>query len=157
MRQTKIVSMIDDGREVIFKIKQMPATKAERFTNRVLALLAGSAAGIDVKGLQRQLKSEKQEGGLQEIANLLTKLNYEKVEPLYNELIECVEHVPDSNNHNFTVPCTQESIDSIISDFRNLYKLRFEVLKLNYGFLTNAPSVPSQKAVDITIPKPIRM
>ncbi len=64
MRQTKIVSMIDDGREVIFKIKQMPATKAERFTNRVLALLAGSAAGIDVKGLQRQLKKREAGGWL---------------------------------------------------------------------------------------------
>lgn len=155
MRKTKTISMLDDGKEILFKIKQMPATKAERFTNRVLALLAGTAQGVDIQGLQDIGKGE--QGGLQEVVSLLSKLDYDKVEPLYNELIECVEHIPDAGNHNFSVPCTQETIDSVISDFRNLYKLRFEVLKLNYSFLAPAPNVPNQKAVDITIPKRTRM
>ena len=155
MRKTKVITLIDDGQTLTFRLTQMPATKAERFTNRLLALLVGSGSlnNIDVKKLQKLGES----GGIAEILSLLSKLDYDKVEPLYNELLDYCEHIPDGNAQGFGVKQSQETIDSVIGDFKNLYKLRFEILKLNYGFFTNGQNAQSQKAADITFAKTTKM
>lgn len=137
---------------VVFKIKQMSAIQQERWLNRVLLLVLGTGtlSQMDINQLQSELQSK----GVQYIVDLASHLKYDEVEPLYNELLECCSHVPNPENTNMAVPCNAGNIDGIISDFRNLYKLRLEALKLNFGFLAGgAHSQTPQRKADIHFKK----
>lgn len=151
MRKEALFTITDDGRQLTFKAKQMPATQGERWTNRVIALFANSAADqvsdLDLNNLKAKFTGKDK---LQEIFKIIGQLDYEKVEPLYEELLSCCEHVPDPSNMNFSVPCTKANIDTIIGDFKNLYTLRWEALKVNYSFFQagqNAPGQPAQPSI----------
>ena len=123
MRKTEIIRLTDDGEERTFRITQMPATKAERWCNRAAFLLIGAGKNVKTDNIN-----------LDEIMKLIGSLDYEKVEPLYNELIECCSFV----SGNTEIQCTQDTIDAQITDPMNLYKLRVAALKLNFSFFTNA-------------------
>ena len=125
MRKTEIIKLVDDGQERIFKITQMPATKAERWANRAAFLLM--KAGKDLQG--------KKDIGVNDIIKALATLDYNEVEPLYNELIECCEYMPDANSMG--IMCTQNTIDAQIIEPVNLYRLRLAVAKLNFSFFTS--------------------
>lgn len=154
MREQKIVSIIEDGNELTFRVTQMPATKAERWLNRALSALAGAASGnASLSGLQQRLAGEK---ALEELFKIFGALDYEKVEPLYNELLECCEHIPEKNNLNFSTPCSQATIDGIVGDPMTLYRLRLEALKLNFSFFQKGRNARSPKEPLVTFPKTIR-
>lgn len=120
--------------ELTFKIKQMSAVQQERWFNRAVMLLMGAGSSISDVTLN-QLQNEMQSKGMQYLLELFGKLKYEDIEPLYNELLTCCSYIPNPDKPNTAVQCTVQNIDSFISDFRNLYRLRIEVLKLNFGFL----------------------
>lgn len=146
MRKEALVNITDDGRQLTFKVKQMPATKGERWVNRVVALLANSATGqvsdFEFSNLKAKFSGPDK---LQEIFKVIGQLDYEKVEPLYNELLECCEHVPDAANPGFAVSCTTANIDTVIGEFKNLYLLRWEALKVNFDFFQAGQSAQSQQ------------
>lgn len=123
MRKTEIIRLTDDGEERTFRITQMPATKAERWCNRAAFLIIGAGKNVKTDNIN-----------LDEIMKLIGSLDYDKVEPLYNELIECCSFV----SGNTEIQCTQDTIDAQITDPMNLYKLRVAALKLNFSFFTNA-------------------
>lgn len=155
MRKEKIVYIVDDGNELVFKIKQMSAIKQERWINRVLILAAGANV---LSGVLSGLKLNKLQNGLKNLTidkmvSILGGIDYDKVEPLYNELLECCYHVPDKGNLNFTTQLNADNADSIIGDVKTLYKLRMEALKINFGFFSNGVQSPSQKQADIVITK----
>ena len=134
----------------------MPATKGERWLNRLLAVLSNtaSAKGASLKDLEGRLTS----GNIyDELFQIFSALPYEKIEPLYNELLECCEHIPEKNNPNFSTPCNQENIDSIVGEVGTLYRLRFEALKVNFAFFQKGLNAQPQKEPSITFKKPIRM
>lgn len=155
MRKEKIVEIVDDGNLLTFKIKQMSAIKQERWINKVLILAAGANvlssvfSGFNINKISNSFKDM----NLNKFMEMFGKLDYEKVEPLYEELLECCSHIPDKNNVNFATPLNSNNADSIISDFKTLYKLRFEALKLNFSFFKNGAKSPNQKTADITYTK----
>lgn len=155
MRKEIIVNLTDDGNELTFKIKQMSAIKQERWINKVLILAAGSNvlsgmfSSFKLSGLSNQLKNM----DIDKFLDVFGKLDYEKIEPLYNELLECCSYVPDKNNLNFTTALNANNADSIIGDVQTLYKLRLEALKINFGFFNSGAKSPNQKKADIVITK----
>lgn len=155
MRKEIIVNLTDDGNELTFKIKQMSAIKQERWINKVLILAAGSNvlsgmfSSFKLSGLSNQLKNM----NIDKFLDMFGKLDYEKIEPLYNELLECCSYVPDKSNLNFTTALNANNADSIIGDVQTLYKLRLEALKINFGFFSNGVKSPNQKNADIVITK----
>lgn len=155
MRKEKIVEIMDDGNLLTFKIKQMSAIKQERWINKVLILAAGANvlssvfSSFNINKISNSFKDM----NLNKFMEMFGKLDYEKVEPLYEELLECCSHIPDKNNVNFATPLNSNNADSIISDFKTLYKLRFEVLKLNFSFFKSGAKSPNQKTADITYTK----
>lgn len=155
MRKEKIVEIVDDGNLLTFKIKQMSAIKQERWVNKVLILAAGANvlssvfSNFNINKISNSFKDM----NLNKFMEMFGKLDYEKVEPLYNELLECCSHIPDKNNVNFATPLNSNNADSIISDFKTLYKLRFEALKLNFSFFKSGAKSPNQKTADITYTK----
>lgn len=164
-RKEEYITIEDGGNRLLIQIKQMSAIQQERWLNRMLILLCGNtetahmASELDVKRLiskfqQGKLTEEKLvqgEGGLDKflgaLVGVLGALDYEKVEPLYNELLGCCSHVPDPNNRLFCIQLTPDNVESIIMDFRTLYKLRWQALKLNFNFFGNGAGSP------ITTPK----
>ena len=147
MRKEVLFNITDDGRQLTFKVKQMPATKGERWVNRVVALLANSATGqisdFEFSSLKAKFSGPDK---LQEIFKVIVQLDYDKVEPLYDELLNCCEHVPDPANTSFSVPCTAANIDTVIGEFKNLYRLRWEALKVNFDFFQIGQSAQGQQA-----------
>lgn len=158
MRKEKIVEIMDDGNLLTFKIKQMSAIKQERWINKVLILASGTLSEKSnvISGLFfsiNKISSSFKNMDFSKFMEMFGKLDYDKVEPLYNELLECCSHIPDKNNVNFATPLNSNNADSIISDFKTLYKLRFEALKLNFSFFNSGAKSPNQKTADITYTK----
>ena len=144
MRKTEIIKLVDDGKELTFRITQMPATKAERWANKAMFLLIG--AGKDIK------KNAK----IEDVIKVVASIDYDKAEPLYNELIECCTFLPDGNANGAGIGCTQDTIDAQIIDPRNLYKLRMASAKLNFSFFMNVLQSQDPKANTITFSKTSR-
>lgn len=152
MRKETFINLTDDGRELTFKIRQMPALKQERWVNRVLMLVLGGGGLNNLK--MEKLSAKLKKGDYSEVLGVLSTLKYENVEPLYSELLECCEHVPDAGNRNFTIPMNNGNVDSVVSDFKNLYRLRVEALKINFDFFGKGENSPTQnKAATIRITK----
>ena len=146
---------MDGENQLTFKIKQMSAIKQERWINKVLILVAGAnglssiLSSFNINKISNSFKNM----DLSKFMEMFGKLDYDKIEPLYNELLECCSHVPDTNNPNFATPLNANNADSIILDVKTLYKLRFEALKLNFSFFSNGVKSPKRKTADITITK----
>lgn len=161
MREEQRVTLMDGEQELTFVIKKFPATKQERWINRVVMLLVKSAAkssSIDtLTGMQasdvRQLENLIAKEGIQGFAKLLGGLEYDDIEPLYAELMTCVSHLSGDFRH----ACTNDKLDSLITDVTTLYKLRMEVLRMNFSFFRQGGNSPKETPPEITIPTPMRM
>lgn len=178
MRKSTIITLEDEGKKLTFKIIQMSASQHERWQNRLLMLLAAQSIspgrekdnkGINVQTLRKKMNEWKNtmvngEDAPKEVQGSesdkyltlfqsIGSIGYDNLEPLYDELLSCVAHVPDPNRPDFTVQLTPENVDSIIGDWRNLYKLRIEALKLEYSFFKGGEPSPNQKQADIKIMK----
>ena len=133
MRKTELLKLVDDGAERTFRIRQMPATKAERWANR-MAFLLGAVTDQLMELSKKTEDTENEDSVLADVIKLVLSLDYEKAEPLYNELIECCEFVPDGSLNGAGIPCSQQTIDAQIIEPINLYRLRGAALKLNFRF-----------------------
>ena len=114
---------IEKGRDAgkVFKITEMPAFQADRWATRALILL-----GKTTKGGIMALGSME----MSDIINSFSELDYEKAEPLLQELLECCSFIKDGTS----IPLKKDMIDSIVEDWTTLFKLRIEALQLNIGF-----------------------
>ncbi len=146
MRKTEIIKLIDDGQERTFRITQMPATKAERWVNRAAFLLVGAG---------KELRSDKLDD-IEGIIKAIATIDYDKAEPLYNELIECCTFLPDGNANGGGIACTQDTIDAQIIDPMNLYRLRMASAKLNFSFFMTVLQFQDHKQDTITFSKNTR-
>lgn len=149
MRKSTTIHLEDDGKNLTFRITQMSATQQERWQNRLIMLLTGADLNLDE--LIKRLKK----GEYEAILKLIGSVGYDKIEPLYDELLSCVAHVPDPNNPGFAVQLTPENVDTIVGEWQNLYKLRIAALKNNYSFFKGGEPSPNQKQADIKIMKPM--
>ena len=141
MRKEKTITLNDRGRELTFKIREMPATRLESWIVRAGLLLASTGvldtANISDAGEAIQAAGKViADGGLA----ALGKVDFDKAQPLLDELLMCCEHIVDGTGHKVT----PDTVDGIIEDVKTLFALRKEVITLNFDFF--APDGKSDTA-----------
>lgn len=124
-RKTTMVTLTEGrDRGKTFLITEMPAAKGDRWAMR--ALLALAHADIEVP-------AEVAAAGWVGIGYIslkaLSNAKYEEVQPLFDELLACVEYVPDPNKQ-FARPPNEDDIEEIAT----YLQLRWEVFNLHAGF-----------------------
>jgi hypothetical protein len=137
MRKTAEVTINDRGADKTFRITEMPATKLEKWIAKA-SLLVLSKVNVsndeeNEVNVHRAMAdiSKRGFGGFNDIP-------FEQVEPLYDDLLDCVEF----KAANIYIKVDPRTIDGQIEDVMTLFKLRLEVLKLNLGFFVTAfPSI----------------
>ena len=117
MRKENIVSLEDDGEQKTFKIKQMSASRGERFFYKLLMLL-----GADAK-----VEMFDDPGA---ILGALAAQPFDKVQELLDEMLSCVSRVTDG----IETQLTPDNVDGFIESPITLFKLRAEVFKANNFF-----------------------
>lgn len=141
MRKEKTITLNDRGRELAFKIREMPATRLESWIVRAGLVLASTGI-LDSKSITDAGEAIQAagkiiaEGGLAALGNV----DYDKVQPLLDELLGCSEHMVDGIGHKVT----PDTVDGIIEDVKTLFALRKEVITLNFDFF--APDGKSDTA-----------
>lgn len=131
-RNTKELTIEADGRDKgkLFIITELPAVQAERLGRRALMAIGKSGVTFDVDELQ---------SGLQGIAALastglraLAGVDFDQFEPLMDEMLTCVEMVPDP-----AVPTRRLGFPLFLDQIeepRTILTLRDEVVNLHLGF-----------------------
>lgn len=133
MRKEITVTLNDRGNELTFRIREMPATKVERWIIKLAGALSATgvfsadvADGVDA---QKAIADFLLKGGLSKLG-AVTK-DYDKViQPLIDELYTCVEQ--KVGNAYFAL--TPDVIDAKIEDVRTLFNLQKEIVKLHLDF-----------------------
>lgn len=121
-RKENIVE-IQDGLELKkFRIRQMAHTKLEAWIGQALFAIGGS-----------ELDPSIMEGG-KDMAKagmrMLSNVSYEKVKPLYDELLTCCAVL----DGGVFVELHMGNADAYIDAMPTLFKLRMEAMKLNMDF-----------------------
>ena len=133
MRKEITVTLNDRGNELTFRIREMPATKAERWIIKLAGALSATgvfsadvADGVDA---QKAIADFLLSGGLSKLG-AVTKDYDEVIQPLIDELYTCVEQ--KVGNAYFAL--TPDVIDAKIEDVRTLFNLQKEIVKLHLDF-----------------------
>lgn len=127
-RKTINYTVTDDNRDngKLFLITEMPASKAESWAMR--ALLALMANGVDMpEGFENNGMAGMAEMGIK----ALSGLKWEVAEPLLNEMMDCVQIVPDPTK----IHVARKLFDEDIEEITTRIKLRVEVWSLHTDFL----------------------
>lgn len=117
-RKETVITLTDGDEQKRFKIRQMPATKAERWIFKMILLLGGKANVQHLEDLS---------GLLEAVSNQ----PYEKVQELLDDLLSCVSRVHDGNIESQLTP---ENVDGFVEEMGTLMKLRVEAFKANNFF-----------------------
>lgn len=140
-RKTTLYKVTESGRDhgKLFMLTEMSASRAEAWAMRVLlALVGGNVA----------LPDNFEELGMAGLAELgiraMSGLKWEVAQPLLNEMLECVEYVPDASKTHVRRPLIDDDIEEIMTRLT----LRKEVWNLHMGFLQAViPSIsPAKRA-----------
>ena len=140
MRKEIDITITDPGRDEgkTFHIREMPATRAEKWAMR--ALLAVARSGVD-------LPDDFTGMGMQGIAivgiRAITKITFEDAEPLLDEMMECVTIKPDPRNPGIM----RALIEGDIEEIATLVTLRQEVINLHVSFFTKGDQSKSTSPV----------
>lgn len=128
MRKENIVRLMDGGEEKTFKVRQMSATRGERFVFKFVMLLGGEAE------IERMADPYA-------LLNALSSKPFERVQELLDELIGCISRV----NGGVETQLTPDNADAFIEEPMTLMKLRVEAVKLNdfFHLSEQAPSTES--------------
>lgn len=127
-RATTNYTVSDDGRDrgKTFVLTEMPASKAESWAMRaLLALMSGDVELPD--GFERMGMAGMAEVGIR----ALSGLTWEVAEPLLDEMMACVQFMPDPSKPHVVRALFEEDIEEVSTRI----KLRAEVWKLHTGFL----------------------
>lgn len=119
----------DNGKK--FYIREMSATQAEWWANR--AILAMANNGIN---LPDNLSDMGMAGMAKVGLEMVAKIPPEDARPLLDELMKCVQAVPNPDDLNIKRPLIDDDTEEVITRL----KLRGEVFKLHVDFLTAAAS-----------------
>lgn len=133
MRKTSIVTFSDQNRDAgkTFLITEMAARVAEKWALRFL--LALQRGGIEVPDELSHL-------GFVGIASaigskMIGGLAPDEVEPLLDELMKCVQVMPNPSNPMLTRPLVDSGIEGDdIEEVATRVKLKLEVVALHVGF-----------------------
>jgi hypothetical protein len=125
--------MEDDGEQKEFKIRQMSASRGERFFFKLLLLLGGD---MEVSKLTDPYA----------LLSALADKPFERVEELLDDMLSCVSRV----NGGVETQLTPENVDAFVSSPMTLFKLRAEVVKAN-NFFQNGVLTPSDDSSDASV------
>lgn len=118
----------DNGRE--FLIVEMSALRAEKWATKALLALVSSGADI---GEDVNINS-----GIEELAKVgiksLMGLKYEYLEPLLDEMFECMYYLRKPGDTSSRQQLSVENCENFIEDTATILKLRAETLSLHLGF-----------------------
>lgn len=129
-RKTVDITIDGDNRDKgkVFRLTEMPASRAERWAARALVALLN--ANPDVDDLPHPSQGM---AGLAGVVNRLGSLAWDEVQPLYDELLSCVEYeLPDKPG--VRLPLTPQTLDAYVEEASTLLRLRLEVVGLHVGF-----------------------
>lgn len=137
-RKTKAVQITAEGRDKgkTFWITEMDALRAEKWAAR--ALLAFAKSG------RSDMPEDLQAGGAAALVRVgliaLTGLDFEDAEPLMDEMLGCIQYVPDASKVDqftklpITRPVTWDGDAADIDEPMTIVFLRNEVIELHLGF-----------------------
>ena len=133
MRKESLVRLEDDGEQKEFKIRQMSASRGERFFFKLLLLLGGDMEVSKLTDPYALLSS-------------LADKPFERVEELLDDMLSCVSRV----NGGVETQLTPENVDAFVSSPMTLFKLRAEVVKAN-NFFQSGALTPSDVSSDASV------
>ncbi len=149
MRKNKTVIITENGQELKFLIKQMPAMQLARWCGQGLCLLfnsrggASGASGLSCAGAlgdpgapsanaPEEFTTQIQRYGNFETLACAMALDMANIQPLVDELLTCCYHLSGPNSMTQLTPGVS---DGIIGELPTLLKLLAEALALNLDFL----------------------
>lgn len=151
MRKTKLVTVPStegrDNRDTgkTFLLTEMDAVRGEKWATR--ALLAVASSGVDVP-------PEVMRMGMGAIAAVgfraLLTMTFADAEPLLDEMMKCVEFVPDRKKPDVTRALDNDDIDEVST----IWLLRSELVELHTGFSPAAFLSTLGRAASTTSPTP---
>ena len=118
MREAKTITLQDGERKFTFTIKPMSALKAERWLIRAAFALGGG------------LSSLTKDADATEIVKALSSVDYDKVAPLWDELLSCCEIVQGGA----TIPVDADTLDGKIDYPTTVFLLKAAAVQANFGF-----------------------
>lgn len=136
MRKTKSVTITAEGRDKgkTYFLTEMNPKKSEKWAARVILALIHSGADIPddaAKGGMAGIASMGSKG----VMALLSGARWEDIEPLLDEMLECVKCQPNKNDTTVLVDLLPEEAGADqIEEIGTLFTLRKEVLELHLGF-----------------------
>ena len=138
MRKTDIVEVEEDNRDhgKAFLITEMGAYQQERWAMRAgFALMNSGADFSELDGGDLTMQKFAQIG-----LSALSKIPFDVAEPLINEMMTCVEIIPDTNRPKVTRPLIEGDIEEVST----LFMLRKKVWGLHVDFFTAADPSTSE-------------
>lgn len=122
MRRTKEIK-IEEGRDAgkVFVITEMPALQMDKWATRALNAIGKNQSG----GVLALLAL-----GVPELINSFLQADYDKIEPLMQEMLQCCSFKKDGT----TVVLNEDFVNEIVEDWNTITNLRIEAIKLNLGF-----------------------
>lgn len=132
MLNEKIIT-IEEGRDAgkAFAVKEMPASKLEKWSARALLALFNGQVPAEILNVSRVSNSA---ALVQSALSGLGSLNWATVEPLYDELLTCVARVPDPTSPGTRVQLNAANVDAHVQDMGTLLRLRAAVLEVCFDF-----------------------
>ncbi len=133
MRKTKNITLLEDGQELKFLIKQMSAMQLLRWSMQLAGLLGKS--GLDVSGIKpndpRIIAEALNNHSQADVLQALGRLDLDDVQPLIDALLACCSHITGPNS---LTRLDADLVDSIIGNPNTLTTLLGEAAMLNLGF-----------------------
>lgn len=121
MRESKRITLMDGERQIEFEIKPMGAIKAERWLLR-----AAFAMGSGLSSLTSNADAT-------EIVKALSAVDFEKVAPLWDELLSCCQ----IRQGGATLPVDINTLDGKVDYPTTIFLLKVAVVQANFGFFGN--------------------
>lgn len=151
MRKQSIVTFNDEDRDKgkVFVVTEMAARAAEEWAFRFLIAL--QRGGIEV---QPELSSLGFVGIATAIgAKMIGGVSPDEVKPLFDQLMKCVQVMPDPRNPTLTRPLVDAGIEGDdIEEVQTRVKLKLEVVALHVGFSSRGELITwiSQRAAPVS-------
>lgn len=125
-RKVLSVTIHAEGRDKgkVFRLTEMPASRAERWGARALAALLSSGVEVPEDILSAGLPAVAHFG-----ISIFSRMDFDAAQPLLDEMFECVEIQPDPSK-----PVYRRLIEDDIEEVLTRLTLRSEVFFLILGF-----------------------
>jgi hypothetical protein len=136
-RQELRLTIEDEGRDQgkIYVLTEMPARQAEKWAGKALTALTRAGAELPDDVLTAGMAGLAMMG-----VQALSEIRWEDVEPLMDEMFECIQIQPDPTKPTVVRKLVEDDIEEVLT----LFRLRKEILSLHVRPIVAA--APSKSA-----------